>query len=121
MQNVERPETHLLPWRELSDTERDVFVAVLALHADEHPPTGKAIKTKVQQRRSITQPTVYRALRSLVDAGYVEKDRGEQDGRMTIYSVTEQSISEFVRVRCEEYDVVEQVVSQMFPAATPNA
>ncbi|MFD1588056.1 PadR family transcriptional regulator [Halorientalis brevis] len=118
MQNVERPDSYLPSWRELSDTERDVFVAVLALHADERPPTGKAVKNKVQQRRSMTQPTVYRALRSLTEAGYVEKDRGEQDGRMTIYSVTEQSISEFVRVRSEEYDVVEQVVTQMFPTAT---
>lgn len=121
MQNVESSDSSLASWRELSDTERDVFVAVLALHADERPPTGKAIKTVVQQRRSMTQPTVYRALRSLTDAGYVEKDRGERDGRVTVYSVTEQAINEFVRVRCEEYDVVEQVVSQMFPTATSNA
>lgn len=99
----------------LNGTQRDVFLAVLATGEE---PSGKDIVRQLRDMYErdgsdpVSRQSVYYALDSLIDAGYLEKTQSEGDKRERFYSVTEAGMQQFLLAKQQEELIVDEMLAK---------
>jgi len=89
-------------FRSLTAVQRDTFVAVIQLADSGSDATGQDVVSRVKQLgQSSSQQTIYRALKSLHNYGYVRQFDGK--GAAQQYVPTRNGLAAFWQARIAEY------------------